>query len=73
MKRPVRGFFVFTSVESLLSKASGNKKGKREALAFHVFGRPPSRITAGNPISLLYSYTPILLLSTYTAFFLNPD
>jgi hypothetical protein len=40
IKRPIGGFFIFTNVESLLSKASGNKMKKNSAFGFHFICKP---------------------------------
>jgi hypothetical protein len=37
---PERGIFISVSVESLLSKASGNKNGRREAPHLFSFSTP---------------------------------
>ncbi len=47
--KPVRGIFVFTSVECLLSKASGSENDAARSAGFDSFATPTSGIAAGNP------------------------
>jgi hypothetical protein len=46
---PVRGIFVFTSVESLLSKASGSENDPARSDGFDSFDAPTHGIAEGNP------------------------